>query len=104
MKFSFVTAMSSLAGLLAVVQGIMTEVLGCKPGAVDLAAVCTASWLPTNIAAYAAILFGVLALIGKLVAPGGAMANLFGAKAVVLDEMHPKSGVGTTTPKDVARP
>lgn len=104
MKFSFVTTMSSLAGLLAVVQGIMAEVLGCKSGAVDLSAVCSASWLPSNIAAYAAIVFGGLALLGKMLAPGGALANLFGLKAVVLDEDNLKSGVGTVTPEQVAQP
>lgn len=104
MKFSFTTMFSTLAGILAAVMGIMTEVLGCKAGAVDFSAVCTASWVPTNLLGYAAIVFGIMAFVAKMLQPGGALANLFGKKAVVLPFDDPKSGVGTVTPEQVAQP
>jgi hypothetical protein len=103
MTFSWTTIASTLAGISAVVLGVMTEVLGCKAGTTDLSAVCSAAWLPTNIAGYAALGFGILMLIGRIISPGGVAANSFGTKAVVLPENDPKSGVGTTTPEEVAR-
>lgn len=104
MKLSFTTIVSTIAGVLAVLMGAMTQVLGCKAGSADFSAVCTASWLPTNYMGYAAIVFGVLAFAAKLMSPGGPLANLFGEKAVVLAEDDPKSGVGTVTPEQVAQP
>lgn len=104
MTFSFTTIMSTLAGISAVVMGVMTDVLGCHPGVVELAATCSAPWIPTAFAGYAAILFGGLAFISKLAGAGGPAANLWGLKAVVLPEDHPHSGVGTVTPAQVALP
>lgn len=104
MTLSWTTLASTISGILAVLMGVMTQVLGCTVGNTDFSAVCTASWLPSNYIGYAAIAFGAFAFIAKLLGPGGPLANLFGAKAVVLTEDHPKSGIGTTTPAEVARP
>lgn|SRR5574337_963303 len=104
MQLSLTTISSTIAGVLAVIMGIMTQVLGCHVGATDFSAVCTASWVPTNLIGYAAIAFGVLAFVAKMISPGGVLGNLFGSKAVILPENHPKSGVGTVTPEQVAQP
>lgn len=104
MKLSFTTIVSTVSAFLAVAMGVMTQVLGCHLGDTDFSAVCTASWVPSELLGYGSILFGVMAVAAKMFSPGGPLANLFGEKAVVLPENDPRSGVGTVTPDDVARP
>lgn len=105
MKFGIGNTAWSLTGILALVQAIMSDVLHCSAGAEVLNATCALpSWVPTAWAGYAAIVFGIIGLAAKFMAPGGTAANFWGQKAVILDEMHPKSGVGTVTPEQVAQP
>ena len=104
MTFSWTTLFASLSAISATILGLMTQVLGCHMTG-GLSAICDgAPWLPAAWAGYAAIAFGLLSLVTAGKAPGGTVANLFGQKAAVLPENHPLSGVGTTTPQEVARP
>lgn len=96
-------AFGSLTAILAVISGIMTQVLQCVPGAGDLTAVCTAPWLG-QYAGVAALVFGGIALVQKLMRPGGILRSLFGTTAVVVPASSPKSVAGTVTPEQVAQP
>lgn len=89
----------TITAILTILTGLMTQLLGC---AVDAAGVtvCTSSLLPAKYMAIAASVFGILALISKLMRPGGALHSLFGSTAVVVD----KAGVGTVTPAQVKSP
>jgi hypothetical protein len=89
----------TITAILTILTGLMTQLLGC---AVDAAGVtvCTSSLLPAKYMAIAASVFGILALISKLMRPGGALHSLFGSTAVVVD----KAGVGTVTPSQVKAP
>jgi hypothetical protein len=104
MTFSWTTAASTIAAILSVVLGVMTSVLGCHAGAADMAATCSSTLFSPAIMGFASIAFGAFAFVAKLIGAGGPLANLFGQKAVVLPENDPHSGVGTTTPAEVARP
>lgn len=92
---------STVTAVLTLLLGVMTQVLGCTSLG-DLHATCTASFLPPEYAAYAALFFAASTLILKLMRPGGALHSLFGATAVVVPA--DKAGVGTVTPEQVAAP
>jgi len=87
----------TITAILTIVTGIMTQLLGCTTDAAGVT-VCTSTLLPAKYMAIAASIFGILALVSKLMRPGGALHSLFGQTAVVVD----KAGVGTVTPSQVA--
>lgn len=97
----------SLTGILLVIAGFMEKVLGCKaPDADPLAATCSAAWLadilPPQYLVYAAMFFGLITLIGKVMrTPSGTkLRSLFAPTAVVVPPE--KAGPGTVTPAQVA--
>ena len=90
----------SITGMLLVVAGFMETVLGCKAGGANpLEATCSASWLesvlPAQYLVYAAMVFGVITMIGKLGRPGTIGKSLFGSTAVVVPAGQ--DGPGTVT-------
>lgn len=95
----------TITAALAIVMGVMTSVLGCtmpEAGEIVLNATCTASWLKPEWAGWAALAFGGLSVISKLMRPGGVLRSLFGTTAVVVPDTSSKSGPGTVTPEQVA--
>lgn len=98
----------SLTGILLVVAGFMEKVLGCSaPEADPLGATCVApSWLaeilPPSVLIYAAMIFGLITIIGKIMrSPSGTkLRSLFAPTAVVVPPA--KAGPGTVTPAQVA--
>lgn len=95
----FTNAASTVAAVLMVLSGVMTQVLGCKMEG-DAVATCSASFLPPKYAVMAALFFAATTLVLKLLRPGGALASLFGPTAVVVPEDKSKPGV--VTPAQVA--
>lgn len=96
-------ALGSISAILAVVSGIMAEVLNCK-GEDIITATCSASWLDPKYAAIAAAIFGGIALFSKAMRPGGLLRSIFGSTAVVVPEDSKHSVAGTVTPAQVAAP
>lgn len=90
--------LGTITSILTVVSGVMSQVLGCTPGAGDLAATCTASWLG-SYSAIAALAFGVITLALKTMRPGGFIHSWFGSTAVVVP--IDKAGPGTVTKAQV---
>lgn len=93
-------ALGSISAILAVISGIMTEVLSCH-GEDILTATCSAPWLDPKYAAIAAGIFGAIALFSKAMRPGGFLRSILGSTAVVVPETSSKSGPGTVTPEQV---
>lgn len=99
---------STLMFIASAVLAIMAQLLGCTGDdaatAVIEATKCTAPFLTPELANYAAIAFSGIGLAVKAFRPGGMLAGLFGATAVVVPETSPKSGPGTVTPEQVKAP
>jgi hypothetical protein len=94
----FTNLFGTITAILAVVMGVMTSVLGCTAAdttQIALNATCTASWLKPEWAGWAALAFGILAIISKLLRPGGALHSLFGSTAVVVPDEKATAGVVT---------
>lgn len=96
---SFTNAFGTITALLTMLVGFMASI-GCTPGAVDFAATCSISWLPSQYAVYAATAFGALSFVLKLSRPGGWLHSLFGSTAVVVPPAQ--TVAGTVTPAQVA--
>jgi hypothetical protein len=96
---NFTNILGTITAILTVLTGVMTQLLGCATDAAGLT-VCTSTILPAKYMAIAASIFGILALISKLMRPGGALHSLFGQTAVVVDGA--KSAIGTVTKAQVA--
>jgi len=92
-------ALRTILGILAAVAALMGTILGCSTDAAGTST-CTASWLSPQMAGYAIMLFSVVALLLKAARPGGWLAGLFGATAVVINT----GGVGTVTKAQVNQP
>lgn len=92
----------TIAAVIAIVMGGMTQILGCSTDAVTNATVCSASWVPPQYAGYAVVIFSGLAIAAKLLRPGGPVAGLFGQTAVVVPDDRPS--VGTVTKSSVSSP
>lgn len=92
----------TIAAVIALIMGGMTQILGCSTDAATNTTVCTASWIPPQYAGYAVVIFSGLAIAAKLFRPGGPIAGLFGQTAVVVPD--DKAGVGTVTKSSVANP
>ena len=87
------TILVTVTGLVA----FMASFAGCVTNAANVTT-CTASWLPPQYAAYAVMAFSGLGLLMKALRPGGILAGLFGATAVISNS----GAVGTVTPTQVA--
>ena len=92
-------AFGTVTAILTVLSTVMASVLKCEAVG-DLGAKCGASFLSPELAAWAAAGFGILTIILKLLRPGGALASLFGATAVVVPDS--KSAPGVVTKAQVA--
>jgi len=93
-------AFGTIAAIIAVVLGAMTQIFGCSTDAVTNMSICTASWIPPEWAGYVVLAFSGVAILSKLFRPGGPVAGLFAPSAVIVPEA--KSGPGTVTPEQVA--
>lgn len=91
----------TIAAIVAVVMGGMTQILGCTTDAA-VTAVCTASWLPPQYAGYAVLVFSGLAIAAKLFRPGGPVKGLIGGTAIIVPDAE--AGPGVVTPAQVAAP
>jgi len=92
MLSKYANLIGTITAVLAVISGVMSEVLKCT--GVDLTAVCTAPWLG-KYAAIAGMIFGAIAIFTKAVRPGGILNSFFGSTAVVVPDEKAKPGVVT---------
>lgn len=93
-------AFGTIAAIVALLLGAMTQIFGCSMDPVTQASVCTATWIPPEWAGYVVLAFSGIALVSKLFRPGGPVAGLFAPSAVIVPEA--KAGPGTVTPEQVA--
>jgi hypothetical protein len=100
---SITNSLGTITGILTALSAFLVSI-GCSPGATDFAATCAVPWLPPSWMPILAGFFGVLTLIGKLLRPGGFLHSMFGGTAVIVPDTSPKSGIGTVTPEQVAKP
>ncbi len=100
---NWTNALGTITAILTMVAGVMTQVLGCS--ATDAgAAACTSTILPSAYMVWAAMAFGALTFILKLLRPGGPLRSLFGTTAVVVPDSSSHAGAGTVSPAQVAKP
>ena len=92
MLSKYANLIGTITAILAVMSTVMTQVLQCT--GVDLTAVCSAPWLG-QYAAIAGMIFGLIAIISKLMRPGGVLNSMFGSTAVVVPDEKAKPGVVT---------
>ncbi len=101
-KFGLTNILGTITAVLAGFLGLM-EALGCSPGAIDFAAVCSLpAWIPAQWVPIAVAVTGTAAFITKLLRPGTLARNLFGGTAVIVPASDPNSGPNTVTPAQVA--
>lgn len=93
-------AFGTITAVLTLLIGVMTQLLGCSAASDGISATCTSTILPASYMVWAAMAFGILTLVLKLIRPGGPLRSLFGSTAVVVPEN--KAGPGTVSPSQVA--
>jgi ABC-type branched-subunit amino acid transport system permease subunit len=91
-------ALGTIAAIVAILLGGMTQILGCTTNAAGNAS-CAASWLSPALAGLAVVCFSTLQLIMKLFRPGGILPGLFGKTVIVLPENV--AGPGSVTQAQV---
>lgn len=95
---------NAIRTILAVLGGLVALIMAVGQCTTDAAGatVCSAAWLSPKMGGVIIAVLTVLNLVLKMVRPGGALAGLFSATAVVVPEN--KSGVGTVTQAQVNQP
>lgn len=88
-------AIGTITAILTLLIGVMTQLLGCSAASDGISATCTSTIFPASYMVWAAVIFGILTLVLKLVRPGGALRSLFGATAVVVPDAQNAPGVAS---------
>lgn len=87
----------TIAAIIAILLGAMTQIFGCSTDATTEVSVCTASWIPPQYAGYVVLVFSGLAIGAKLFRAGGPLHGLFGKSVIVVKDGDSKPGVVSPT-------
>lgn len=101
MNFNLTNLLGTIGALVAIAMSLATDILGCSTSAIGVTT-CSASWLSPQLAGYAVLFFSGVALISKVIRPGGPLRGLFGSTAVIVGKDEAK--VGVVTAAQVAAP